>query len=131
MKIGPFEIHWRERRSGAYTDALVSRIVDAASGSTSPLAAATAAVEAVAGILARSFAAAAVSGPEQLTEALTPGCLAMMGRAMIRCGDVVFLIEVQRGRLRLVPVESHDVFGGYDPAGWTYQAQHGRARRGM
>ena len=35
--------------------------------------------------------------------------LALIGRSLIRTGEVVFLIDTQAGRLRLVPAETHDI----------------------
>ena len=45
--------------------------------------------------------------------------LAMIGRALIRRGEILFAIDVVDGQLRLVPVASHDVFGDYGR--WTYR----------
>ena len=62
-----------ERRDSSYTDALVSAITANAGGQTTAFPTATAALEACAGLVGRSFAAAEVSGPDRSIEALTPG----------------------------------------------------------
>ena len=53
--------------------------------------------------------------------ALTPSCLALVGRSLMRAGELVLLIRVEDGMLKLQPASSHDVRGGPDPAGWTYR----------
>ena len=45
----------------------------------------------------------------------------MIGRALIRRGEVVFLIRVEDGRVKLLPAASHDIDGGPDPASWEYR----------
>ena len=119
MNLWPFRR--RETRSGTYTDALVSTIIDQANGSQSVSEAATGALETAAGLVGRAFASATVEGPDQVAEALTPAVMNLIGRSLIRLGDLVFLIEVRRGRLMLYPVESWDVYGGHDPDGWLYR----------
>ena len=76
---------------------------------------ATASLEACAGVVGRGFAASEVSGPDSITQALTPGCLEMIGRSLIRRGEIVFLIDTQVDRLRLVPAQTYDIQGGPIP----------------
>ena len=111
----------RETRASTYEDALIDLLVGQAEGGQGPSATATAALEAASGIVARAFAAAETSGPVEYIEALTPDCLGMIGRALIRRGDVLFLIEVSRGELGLIPASEWDVEGGYHPATWSYR----------
>ena len=73
----------------------------------------------------RSFAAAEVEGPESLVAALTPDTLEIIGRSMIRRGEVVFLIDTSTGRLRLLPAQTHDVMGGPEPEYWEYNVTVG------
>ena len=68
---------------------------------------------------ARAFAGAAVS-PD--IPALTPAVRANIGRALIRRGEAVYLIEVRRGAVKLIPVGSWDVRGGWEPESWFYRA---------
>ncbi len=74
-------------------------------------------------------AAAEVSGPDSLTSALTPGVLALIGRELIRRGEVVFLIDTTAGKLRLIPAETHDVEGGPFPEEWEYRLTLGGPSR--
>ena len=49
---------------------------------------------------------AEVSGREIIAEALTPSTLELIGRSLIRRGQVVFLIVTEGGRLALLPAET-------------------------
>ena len=52
---------------------------------------------------AAHFAACEVHGPESVVKALTPDLLSMVGRALIRRGEILFHVDVTDGRLRLFP----------------------------
>ena len=119
MKFWPFG-HKLETRDDSYTDTLIGLLVNKAQGRTLAIPSATAALESCAGLTGRGFASAEVSGPETLTRALTPGLLEMVGRSLIRAGEIVFLIDTEAGRLRLIPAQTHDVSGGPFPAAWEY-----------
>lgn len=108
------------RADSSYTDALVAAITANAAGQTTAFPTATAALEACAGFVGRSFAAAEVTGPEVMRRALSPDCMSLIGRSLIRRGELVLLIRVSRGEVELWPAASHDVGGGPDPAGWRY-----------
>ena len=71
--------------------------------------------------MGRGFAASEVSGPDSIIQALTPSIMEMIGRSLIRRGEVVFLIDTMGGELKLLPTEAHDVDGGPDPSTWTYR----------
>ena len=118
-------IHWpwqhEQRDDSAYTDAIVAALTARADGATLALPSATAALESCAGLTGRSFAAAEVSGRAVLTDALTPDVLEMIGRSLIRQGQLVMLISTEGGVLRLTPASEHDVEGGPDPSGWEYR----------
>ena len=90
---------------------------------------ATAALEACAGTVGRGFAASEVSGPDTLARALTPGVLELVGRSLIRRGELVFLIDTTAGKLRLIPAETHDVTGGPFPDEWEYRLTLGGPSR--
>lgn len=110
------------RSESSFTDELVRLIVSRAGGQTVAAPAATAALEAVAGLVSRGFAAATVSGPEALVAPLTPNLLAMMGRALVRGGEFVALVTVERsGAVGLLPAFGHDVNGGASPSSWRYR----------
>ena len=118
-----------EARDSSYTDALVSLIVEQSSGATLARPATTGALEASASIVARCFAAADVAGPDQFVAALGPSTLSMIGRALIRQGEIVFAIEILKGRVVLIPAASWDVTGEHDPASWTYRLTLGGPSR--
>ena len=117
------------RADSSYTDALVAAITANASGETTAFPTATAALEACAGFIGRGFAAAEVQAGAHSLEVLTPDCLAMIGRALIRRGEIVLLIRVVNGRLSLLPAASHDVDGGPDPMTWRYRCTVGGPER--
>ena len=77
---------------------------------------ATGALEAAAGFVQRAFASAEVEAPDMIARALTPACLGMIGRALIRGGE-----------LRLWPCESWDVSGNYRD--WRYRLTCGGRSR--
>ena len=108
------------RADSSYTDALVASLTSGAAGETTAFPTATAALEACAGFVGRAFAAAEVATDARTLEVLTPVMLAMIGRALIRRGEIILLIRVINGRLALFPVASHDVDGGPDPSTWRY-----------
>ena len=109
-----------ERRA-SYTDALVGAVFAQAAG-TSTTAAATAALEAAAGAVSRGFSAATVEDVEDpVADALTPSTMGLIGRDLIRRGESLFLIEVDRGGLALRPAGSWDVRGGHREADWMYR----------
>ena len=111
----------REKREGSYTDTLVQQILSSATGASLALPTATGALESCSGLVARAFAAAEVQGPPWAQRALTPACLALIGRALIRQGEVVFAIDGDADGLRLWPAADHDVSGGFSPASWLYR----------
>ncbi len=109
-----------ETRSESYSDSLVAQILANATGKTTAFATATGALEACAGLVGRAFASAEISGSELIVDALNPDVMTMIGRSLMRSGEIVLLIEVTDGRLALLPCESHDVSGGANPSSWVY-----------
>ena len=113
---------WKsEKRNDSYTDALVSQLLQGAGGGTGAAVAATGALEAASGLISRCFAAAQVSGPAHAVQVLGPDVLAQVGRALIRTGEAVYFMDVQAGRLLLLPAQSWDIFGAAHPDSWTYR----------
>ena len=100
MKFWPFG-HQLETRESAYSDAVIAALVSRAEGKSLALPSATAALEAASGTVGRGFAAAEVDGPTFITRALTPSIMEMVGRSLIRIGEVVFLIDTMGGELKL------------------------------
>ena len=109
-----------ELRDSSYTDALVQAITANASGATTAFPTATAALEACAGLVGRAFASAEVEGPQYAIDALTPDLLRMVGRALIRKGEIALAIDVREGALTLSPAATIDVTGGHDQREWVY-----------
>ena len=112
---------WQTRETRAdFAQQFTSALVGRAEGST-PAARTTAALETCSALIARSFAAAKVEGPDRRTAGLTPGFLAMLGRALVRDGEMVATMAVRGGRVMLLPASYHDVWGTHDPATWVYR----------
>ena len=108
----------REVRA-SYTDSLVNLLVRQASGSALGQASATAAVEACAALWSHALAAARLE-PE--VPALSPDVLATIARSLILDGESLWVIDVEGGELKLLPVGDHDVQGqSPDPASWVYR----------
>ena len=114
------------RADSSYTDALVAAITANAGGQTTSFPTATAAMEAAAGFAGRAFAAAEITAADAFVAALDPGTMNMIGRALIRRGEIVFLIRVDPEHgFTLLPCQSHDVAGSPDPTSWVYRCSIG------
>ena len=129
MRFWPFGNKLETRADTSYTDTLIAALLSKVQGRSLATPGATAALEACAGTVGRGFAASEVSGPDTLTRALTPGVLELIGRSLIRHGEIVFLIDTEAGRLRLVPAQTHDVSGGPFPEEWEYTVTLGGPSR--
>ena len=55
--------------------------------------------------------------------------MSMIGRSLIRQGEILFAIEVAEGRVMLTPAASWDVEGDSDPASWSYRLTLGGPSR--
>ena len=128
MKVWPFGS--REKRAaqapgsqggGGYTDAVVRALLAQAAGGATADASSTAALEAAVSSYARAFQIATVEPDNATTRALTPDLLALMARDLIRRGEFVHVIDVDRDGARLTPAGSWDVRGRTDPATWRYR----------
>ena len=109
-----------EHRQASYTDGVVEALLSRASGTHADVAA-TAAVEAAAGALSRAFASAEIAPNTPATRGITPDVLAQIGRALIVHGEIVLMLAVAEGRVRLLPVASFDVTGAADSTTWRYR----------
>ncbi len=106
-----------ETRQSA-TDLAVDTLIARATGGASDVGA-TAALETAAGLWGRAFASAKVEPDTRQTAAITPAVLEMIGRQLIRRGEVVFQIVVSGGAVVLLPAASFTVTGG--PESWDYE----------
>ena len=106
-----------EKRDSSYTDAVIASILTNASDASS--AASTSALESCSGLVGRAFASAKVTG--QRSQALSPSLMMLAGRALIRQGEVLFLVRAGTNGVELVPVSSWNIEGEFDPKSWTYQ----------
>ena len=120
MRMWPFgQVEHRE----SATDAIVTALVSAASGSSVPPSVeALGAVEAAAGLWARAFASATVEPATLATLALTPAVLAAIGRGLAVRGEVVFDLAVDGGVI-LSQASSWKVKGGNRPETWRYAVE--------
>ena len=129
MRWLPWKTPVEHRADSSYTDALIASLTANAGGQSTAFATATAALEACAGFIGRAFATAEVKAPGFATTALDPATLSMVGRALVRRGEIVFLIRVDRDGLKLLPAASHDIDGGPDPSTWEYRLTVGGPER--
>ena len=124
IRLGVANIRAERRQStgGDYTAAVV-RAIQAQAASLVDVTG-TAAVEAAAGALSRAFAAAEVSGPSWVRQAVRPEFLGQVGRELVRSGQSMHIISVSElGELALLPCSSWDFEGGDPrPATWTVRA---------
>ena len=110
-----------ETRDESLSDSFIAALLARAEGKSLAIPAATAALEACTGTVGRAFAAAEVGGRPIVADSLNPYLLEMIGRALIRRGELVFMIDTQGGVLRLLPADSWDVDGGPRPDEWRYR----------
>ena len=125
-----FRAKFEKRADSSYTDALVSALTSNAGGRALAIPTATAALESCAGFISRSFAGAIVKSDSGIDRLLNPPLLSMIGRALIRRGEIVFYIDASvEGGVFLLPCESWDVNGGPNPETWTYRCTVGGPQR--
>ena len=73
------------------------------------------------GALSRAFASAEITPNTPATRGITPDVLAQIGRSLIVHGEIVLILAVAEGRVRLLPVASFDVTGAADSTTWRYR----------
>ena len=108
------------QESTTFTDARVASAIAAAVGTASDPQA-LAAAEIASGLWSRAFASARVEPMTRATSALTPQCLALIARELVRAGEFAAEIRVRRGRVALEPASWWDVRGGVDESTWIYE----------
>ena len=123
MNWWPFGKTESRSTGGGYEASLLAAFEANAAGGSAATVGATAALEAASGLVARCLASAAVEGPDNLAAAVTAPVLAQTGRSLIRAGESVHAIRVdpETGAVRLAVAGHVDVYGGPDPATWTYR----------
>ena len=109
----------RETRSSGYTDRLTQLLVSQASTVTETDPSRTGALEVCAGIWGRAFASVKVE-PQTAAQVLSPNVLNLIGRQLIRQGEVLFRVQVVNGQRVLTPSSAWDVSGGADPSTWRF-----------
>ncbi|MCY3608981.1 MAG: hypothetical protein OXG57_11150 [Acidimicrobiaceae bacterium] len=117
---------WRRRKpetraQGGDFYTAVLRTIEAEAATKTADSAATAAVEAAAGLLGRELAQARVKAPEWLASALSPVVLRQIGRELVTPGATLWRIDTTAGRVRLHPCGQWDWNGGHsaDRDTWT------------
>ena len=119
----PFAKKPEKRQSGGDFSDTVVRLIEAQAAGTAADASSTAAVEAAAGALSRAFASAEVQGPPWIQNTITPEFLGQVGRDLIRSGDSMHVVKIDRqGRVVLLPCSSWHFEGDADPESWTVRA---------
>ena len=108
----------RQASGGAYADAIVSLLAARAGGASVGEPTSTAALEIAAGLWARAFASAELSTP---IAAVSPSVMASIGRSLVRSGESLWAIDVERGVVSVRPAASWDVSGRSDPSSWQYR----------
>ena len=106
-----------KRNASSYTDSRVFAALTDAEGAGATVHK-TASLESAAGLYA--FCAAGCKVTPHIP-ALTPACLALIARSLIRNGDALFLIQLSGDRIQLLPAASWDVRGGVTPDSWFYR----------
>ena len=114
---------FRETRStGGYTDQLTRLLVHQVSTVTETDPLRTASVETAAGIWGRSFASVKVE-PDTAAAVLTPSIMNLIGRELIRTGEILFRVSVTDGKRMLTPASHWDVQGNPEPSTWRFKVQ--------
>ena len=98
------------------TDSVIGAMLAAASGGGDVQPSGLAAIEQAAGLVGRAFAGSSVAGDR--FNLLTPPVLEMIGRSLIRRGEIVFSLDERR----LEPASGWSIRGtGPDSRLWTYR----------
>ena len=122
IQLGVANLRPEKRESGAsFTDAVVRLLENQAAGKTVGTGT-TAAVEAASGALSRAFVAAEVSGPAWARAAVSPGFLGQVGRDLVRRGESMHVLDVNGGRVSLLPAASWHFEGDAHPSTWFVRA---------
>lgn len=121
MRLPWIRRHAEKRSAEPYSDAILSALIQEATGRTGADPAATAALEGAAGLLGRVLATARVSGPPDVQRALSGEILGLVGRELIRRGSALLMIDMGRDGVMLSPAATWDVSGDFEPATWRFR----------
>ena len=120
----PWSKHEKRDSGGDFNDAVV-RLIEAQAAGTAADASSTAAVEAASGALSRAFASAEVQGPGWVQDAVTPLFMGQVGRDLVRSGDSMHVIDMDRdGRISFLPCSSWHFEGNAHPDTWSVRATY-------
>ena len=72
-------------------------------------------------MVGRAFASARPVNAGHAAGVLTPACLQLIGREMVRTGEALHVVQVGRDGLELIPVHVWDVRGDVAPSSWVYR----------
>ena len=109
-----------EKRSGVYSDAIITALLARAAGTTKGNPSALSGLEIAAGLWSRALSTARVEPDDLVTRVVSPAFLGAVGREIIRHGESLWAISVNAGRVVLTPACSWDITGAANPAGWRY-----------
>ena len=119
--MGLLDFFTRKRETTSVTDTASNAFLSAIQGAYTN-AESVSAAETSAGMWERAFAAATVLPPGAAADALTPELMGTIGRAFVRRGEIVFVIDVSdEGDILLLPSSGHTIEGGPNPSSWTYE----------
>ena len=107
-----------KRESLPFTDAVVSALAAQAAGQSVGDPGALGALEAATALYTAAFRAARLS---PAVPALSPSCMSLIARDLIRRGENVHQIMVERDAVHLQPIGSWDVRGGPRERDWWYR----------
>ena len=111
-----------ETRASNYTSAVLDHLYSRAQGTASAKVGATAGVEAAtSSFYGRAFQLATVTADRPMVaDVLTPALMGMVGRSLIRRGELVLYIDITADGLALLPVDTYEVADGTSVSSWVY-----------
>ncbi len=122
MKFWPFtKTEKRSTEVDGFTNILLNAVESQADSDDSQLVRGVAAIETAAGLWRRAFSSAAVDPATPLTQALTPEFLGWIGQELVLRGEGLAVIQVEGGKLELLPVGDFSVTGKASRNSWRYR----------
>ena len=109
---------WKKPEKRSFANFQTSEAYMTASGGRAA-AASSGALEMARGCFEQAFRAAR---PDPPLDFLSPAFFALVGRALISTGEILFVITLDSsGQPKLLPASNFDVIGGPDPESWHYR----------